>query len=73
MSRALSREYIARFVEILHHNVDKALLCAGRASPAFGGGRVDAPMDLYLGGRAAAQVGRDRLPIREIAIETART
>ena len=73
LSRALSREYLGRFGEILHHNVDKALLCAGRASPAFGGGQVDAPMDIYLGGRAAAQVGGELLPIREIAIETAHT
>ena len=73
LSRALSRAYLARFGEILHHNVDKALLCAGLASPAFGGGRVDAPIDIYLGGRAAAQVGRDRLPIQDIAVESART
>lgn len=72
LSRALSREYRARFGEILHHNVDKALLCAGRASPAFGGGRVDAPIELYLGGRAVAQVGREKVPIREIAVESAR-
>lgn len=73
LSRALSREYLARFGVILHHNVDKALLCAGRTSPAFGGGRVNAPMDIYLGGRAVARVGRDRLPTREIAIEATRT
>lgn len=72
LSRALSREYLARFGEILHHNVDKALLSAGRASPAFGGGKVDAPIDIYLAGRAVAQVGRDRLPIREIAVGSAR-
>jgi S-adenosylmethionine synthetase len=72
LSRELSQAYLARFGEVLHHNVDKALLCAGRASPAFGGGRVDAPMDIYLAGRAVAQVGRERLPIREIAVESAR-
>lgn len=72
LSRALSHEYLGRFGEVLHHNVDKALLCAGRASPSFGGGRMDAPMDIYLGGRAVAQVGRDRLPIKDIAVETAR-
>jgi S-adenosylmethionine synthetase len=38
-SRALCREYRNRFGAILHHNVDKALLCGGRAAPAFGGGR----------------------------------
>ena len=72
LSRALSREYLASFGELLHHNVDKALLCAGRASPAFGGGKVDAPVEVYLGGRAVAQVGRNRLPIKEIAVECAR-
>jgi hypothetical protein len=35
LSRALCREYRARFGAILHHNVDKALLCGGRAAPAF--------------------------------------
>jgi S-adenosylmethionine synthetase len=72
LSRELSREYLARFGEILHHNADKALLRAGRASPAFGGGKVDAPIEVYLGGRAVAQVGRNRLPIKEIAVECAR-
>jgi len=73
LSRALCREYRAHFGEILHHNVDKALLCAGRASPAFGGGKVDEPIEIYLAGRAVAEVGRDRLPIDEIAIESARS
>jgi len=34
LSRALCREYRNRFGAILHHNVDKALLCGGRAAPA---------------------------------------
>ena len=31
LSRNLCLEYRERFGEILHHNVDKALLCGGRA------------------------------------------
>lgn len=43
LSRNLCREYRHRFGNILHHNVDKALLCGGRAAAAFGGreGAVD--------------------------------
>ena len=40
-SRNLCREYRRRFGEVLHHNVDKALLCGGSAAPAFGGGNVN--------------------------------
>ena len=72
-SRNLCREYRRRFGQILHHNVDKALLCGGRASPAFSGGTVLAPMNLYLAGRAVAEVGNDHIPIREIAVEGSRS
>src|SRR6266568_7412888 len=73
LSRNLCREYLKRFGTILHHNVDKALLSGGRAAPAFGGGAVLAPMNIYLAGRAVTSVGNDRLPIREIAIEGSRS
>ena len=43
LSRNLCREYRRCFGAILHHNVDKALLCGGRSTPAFGGGSVLAP------------------------------
>src|ERR1051326_7661065 len=72
LSRNLCRENRRRFGEILHHNVDKALLCGGRATPAFGGGDVLAPMQIYLAGRAATKIGYDVLPIDEIAIEGSR-
>ncbi len=72
LSRALCRAYRKRFGAILHHNVDKALLCGGRAAPAFGGGVLLAPIDIYLAGRAVSQVGTDLIPVSEIAIESAR-
>jgi S-adenosylmethionine synthetase len=72
LSRNLCREYRRRFGEILHHNVDKALLCGGRAEAAFGGGHVIAPIDIYLAGRAVSDVGRETVPIREIAVEGSR-
>jgi S-adenosylmethionine synthetase len=72
LSQALCQEYFERFGEIEHHNVDKALLCAGRSAPRFGGGRVLAPMDIYLAGRAVGQVGEEKIPLQEIATESAR-
>jgi S-adenosylmethionine synthetase len=73
LSRNLCREYRRRFGEILHHNVDKALLCGGRAAPRFGGGSVLAPIEIHLGGRATSAVGNDTLPITEILVEGSRT
>ena len=73
LSRNLCREYRQRFGKILHHNVDKALLCGGRATPAFGGGSVLAPINIYLAGRAVTSVGSEALHIKEIAIEGSRT
>ena len=73
LSRNLCREYRSRFGKILHHNVDKALLCGGRATPAFGGGSVLAPINIYLAGRAVINVGNEVLRIKEMAIEGSRS
>ena len=69
LSRNLCREYWDRFGAVHHHNVDKALLCGGRAAPAFGGGTVLVPISIYLAGRAVTEVGSEVLPIEEIAVE----
>jgi S-adenosylmethionine synthetase len=67
VSRALSRFYLERFGRILHHNVDKVLLCAGVARPAFGAGEIVEPMDIYICGRATMQVGDVRVPVESLA------
>jgi S-adenosylmethionine synthetase len=72
LSRNLCQEYQRRFGEILHHNVDKALLCGGRAAATFAGGSVIAPINIYLAGRATAEVGGETIPISEIAVEGSR-
>jgi S-adenosylmethionine synthetase len=51
-SLALSRAYLERCGRVLHHNVDKVLLRGGIARPAFGGGEVLEPIEIYLAGRA---------------------
>lgn len=72
VERALARLYLERFGRVLHHNVDKALLRAGAARAVFGGGEVLAPLQLTFAGRALSKVGEARVPVRELAVETAR-
>jgi S-adenosylmethionine synthetase len=71
IARAINGEYQKRFGEILHNNIDKGLLVAGRVSRRLGGGRVLRPMELVIGDRATSRVGKVRIPIKEIAIEAA--
>jgi len=73
VSRALSRFYLARFGRVLHHNVDKVLLCAGVARPAFGAGEIVEPLDVYICGRASRDVRGVRVPIEELAATACRT
>jgi S-adenosylmethionine synthetase len=71
VSRAINAEYRRRFGQILHNNIDKGLLVAGRVRRRLGGGRVLQPMELVIGDRATYRVGRVRVPIKEIAVEAA--
>jgi len=72
LSVALSRFYQDRFGFILHHNVDKGLLCGGAARAWFGGGEVHKPIDLMLAGRATEEFSGVKVPLQEIAVESAR-
>ena len=69
-SRGLARFYLKRFGRILHHNVDKALLCGGVARPAFGGGEVLEPIEIHLAGRATREFRGVKIPVDEIALTT---
>lgn len=69
ISVALSKEYMNVFGSILHHNIDKGLLAAGRAVKTFGGGRMIKPMELTIGDRATFTEGGKKVPVREIAVE----
>ena len=69
LSRALCRHYLEQFGLVLHHNVDKSLLVAGCSEPAFGGGRILEPMDIYLSGRATVEHRGRRVPVETLANE----
>ena len=71
ISLQLSQAYQCTFGRILHHNVDKCMLVAGRVKLQLGKGRVMQPMRLIIGGRASLGVGRKAIPVSELAIEAA--
>lgn len=72
LSLRLSREYADRFGFVLHHNVDKAMLVGGRAAPAFGGGAVLDPIEIFLAGRATAAYGGETIAVADLARKAAR-
>jgi S-adenosylmethionine synthetase len=72
VSVALCQEYMANFGRVVHHNIDKGLLVAGRTSPRIGGGVVEEPMLLVFGDRAIYELGGKHIPVGEIAEETAK-
>ncbi|MDR3402273.1 MAG: methionine adenosyltransferase [Chthoniobacter sp.] len=69
----LCREYQAAFGHILHFNVDKCLLVAGRTEPSLGGGAVIKPMRLIFGDRATAESAGKRIDIDAIAESSAKS
>ena len=72
ISVELSQEYLKKFGAIMHHNVDKSLLAAGEAETKFGGGIIKEPMLIVIGDRATFEVNGIKIPVKEIAIETAK-
>ena len=72
ISVALSKVYLQEFGTILHHNIDKGLLAAGRVEKHFGGGEVLEPMELTIGDRATFSVAGREIPVEDIAVRAAR-
>jgi S-adenosylmethionine synthetase len=73
VSQALCRLYRERAGIILHHNVDKVLLRGGVAKPAFGGGQVIEPIEIFFAGRATRCFGGIELPIDQCVEEACRS
>jgi S-adenosylmethionine synthetase len=73
ISLRLCRYYLERFGRILHHNVDKILLCGGSARPAFGGGEIVEPLELYLSGRATRDYAGERILVDDLAVDACRS
>jgi len=72
ISVRLSKIYLEKAGAILHHNVDKSLLVAGKAEPRFGGGIVKQPMLFVFGDRATSEVNGEEVNVSEIAVNVAK-
>ncbi|HEX8948409.1 MAG TPA: methionine adenosyltransferase, partial [Dissulfurispiraceae bacterium] len=72
VSLALAEKYVEEFGSILHYNIDKGLLAAGRTEVEFGGGRVLKPMELIIGDRATFSAAGKSVPVAEIAVNAAK-
>lgn len=72
LSVKLCREYQSRFGRILHHNVDKILLCGGASRPEPGGGEVLEPIEIYVGGRATKEWRGESVPVDALAVDACR-
>ena len=70
VSQALSQYYLKRFGRVLHHNLDKGLLVAGRSQPKFGGGKILEKIKIIVAGRATDKVGNIKIPVKKIAEKT---
>jgi S-adenosylmethionine synthetase len=71
ISVELSKEYMREFGTVLHYNIDKGLLAAGKVYKWFGGGKILKPMELTIGDRATFKAAGKSIPVADIAIETA--
>jgi S-adenosylmethionine synthetase len=71
LSLAYSRYCVRRFGAIPHHNVDKALLRAGRSAARFGGGELLEPIEFRLAGRATTRIDDEEVPLGELARDSA--
>ena len=71
ISKELCKAYIKEFGKILHHNVDKGLICGGRTKVDFGGGIFRKPIFIVLSGRATEEANGSKFPVHNIARTTA--
>lgn len=62
----LRQYYLKTCGQVLHYNVDKALLVGGRSEPRFGGGKILEPAKLYFGDRAITSFNGQRLNLNEL-------
>ncbi|NIP30752.1 MAG: methionine adenosyltransferase [Candidatus Dadabacteria bacterium] len=67
VSISLCNLYLSEFGKIMHHNVDKALLIAGSTHTAFGGGKIEKPIEIIIAGRATMENNGKALPVQEAA------
>ena len=70
-SIALNQLYLAHTGQILHYNLDKGLLAAGKAEPNWGGGKVITPIKMIMGDRATFHYLAKELPVWDTVVKSA--
>lgn len=70
-SIALNQLYLAQTGRILHYNLDKGLLSAGKAEPNLGGGKVTTPVKMIMGDRATFHYIEKELPVWDTIVKAA--
>lgn len=73
VSIELSKLYRKETGSVQHHNMDKGMLVAGQAENKFGGGKITKPMKLILGDRATSEINGKKIPVGNLAINTAKS
>ena len=76
IAEAISIEYskvcIEKFGHVLHHNVDKLYIGAGKVERDFGKYKVIEPIKIVVNGRMSDMFGNQKLDIKKIQIESAK-
>ena len=72
ISRDYSRYCLDTFGRMAHHWFDKVLLLGGESHVEFGHGSIIQPMTVQVAGKATLRVGRDEIPIAELAANASR-
>ncbi len=68
----LSKAYLEKTEQILHHNVDKGLIVGGESTATFGSGKITRPIEVIVAGRATKSLGNIAIPVDEIAMQAAK-
>lgn len=70
ISYKLSKTYITLTGRVLHHNIDKILLSAGKTEKRFGGGQFLKPIKIFVGDRATYFYGDIEIPVKKLVISS---
>lgn len=68
----LSRAYLEKTGQILHHNVDKGLIIGGESTAKFGSGSITKPIEVIVAGRATRSMKGTTIDVDSIAIQAAK-
>lgn len=66
ISKKLSKTYLSIAGKVLHYNIDKILLSAGKTKKTFAGGSFLEPIKIFVGDRATYKYGDIEIPVNNM-------